>query len=311
MRIADYDLDLALDFSESDGDMAGTIGLTLRYSTRDWNYDVRGESRWERDEGQPSDTDFGYSLESRWYQDDMLNGKGELSARYDALTGDQRVLGGDVRYEHARFLAELSADYTDPTGNTGNQQSYTSYDGRVETSFAINGQGTGIGGGNRADSAVMVQIDGSPAAQFDVLVNGNDAGIATGESNTVVPLTPYGTYRVGIRPRGEEFYRYDQGERSITLYPGNVETVSFSAEEELIVLGKLVDGAGNALGNVTIPQPVGVARTDQFGIFQLSMEKNERELKVNTGSGQSCTAKLPEKYVTRGGVGMVGTMVCE
>ena len=311
MRIADYDLDLAMDFSESDGDMSGTIGLTLRYNNRDWNYSVRGEGRWDRDEDQPSETDFGYSLDSRWYEEDILNGNGELGVRYEDLTGDQRLLGGDVRYEHARFQAELSADYVDPTGNTGNQPSYTSYDGRVETSFAVNARGAGIGGGNRADSAVMIEIDGSPQAQFDVVVNGTGAGIANGESNTVIPLTPFGTYQVGIRPRGDQFYRYDQGERSITLYPGNVETLSFSAEEELILLGKLVDASGNALANATIPQPVGLTRTDQFGIFQLSLEKNETELEVDMASGQGCTAKLPQTYSTRGGVGMVGTVVCE
>ncbi|USE36872.1 TcfC E-set like domain-containing protein [Endozoicomonas sp. SCSIO W0465] len=309
-QFGDYDLDLELDYSESDGDKAGNIGLTLRHSTPDWNYDIRGEGRWEQDQGQPSDTNVGYALDSRWYQEEILHGSGELGVRYDDLSGDQRLLGGDIKYEHARFLGELSADYIDPTGNQGNQESYTNYNGRIETSFAINAEGAGIGGGNRADSAVMVGIEGSPSARFDVTVNGSNVGIATGDSNTVVPLSPYGTYRVGIRPRGDEFYRYDQGERSITLYPGNVESVSFSAQEELILLGKLVNRQGDALGNVTIPQETGFARTDQFGIFQMSMTTKDNKLRVNLAEGKTCTATIPENYQKRGGVGLVGTLKC-
>ena len=199
-QFSDYDLDLELDYSESDGDKAGNIGLTLRRSARNWNYDIRGEGRWEQDQGQPSDTNVGYALDSRWYQEEILHGSGELGMRYEDLSGDQRLLGGDIKYEHARFLGELSADYIDPTGNQGNQESYTNYNGRIETSFAINAEGAGIGGGHRADSAVMVDIEGSPSARFDVTVNGSNVGIATGDSNTVVPLSPTAPTRWAFVP---------------------------------------------------------------------------------------------------------------
>ncbi|WP_415837384.1 TcfC E-set like domain-containing protein [Parendozoicomonas haliclonae] len=306
IQFSDHGLDLELDYSESDDDKTGTIALTLRRSSRNWNYNIRAEGRREEQSDQSAESDFGYAVDSRWSRDEILNGAGELGVRYEDLPGEQTLMGGDVKYEHARFLTEFSADYIDPD----NQDSYTNYNGRLETSFAINAQGAGVGGGNRADSALMVVIDGSPDARFDVLVNGTSAGIAVGNGKTVIPLTPYGEYLVSIRPRGEQFYRYDQAEHRITLYPGNVETITFTAEEELVLLGKLIDEQGNPLKNATIPGEEGFARTDAFGIFQVRVPAKGNQLQVNIGNGQSCTATIPAQYQKRSGIGMVGVLQC-
>lgn len=307
-RFNDFDLDLEMDYSESDEDKNATLGVTLRHNAPNWDVNIRGENRWEDNREQDVASDFGYALDSRWYRDDILNGTGELGMRYEDLARDQKILGGNVKYEHARFLAEFTADHISP--EQSNQDSYINYNGRIDTSFAVNGQGAGLGGGNRADSALMVAIDGSPSAQFDVLVNGSAVGIAKGNSKTVVPLSPYGIYRVGIRPRGNEFYRYDQGERNITLYPGNVEVVDFSAAEEVVLLGKLVDGQGGALVNAAIQSEVGFVRTDRFGIFQVNLPPSDKYFQVKLADGQSCGAEIPKSYQKRGGVGMVGVLEC-
>ena len=308
VQFNDYDLDLELDFSKSGDNKVGTVGLTLRRSTNKWSLDIRGQGQWEKNQNQDSDSDYGYAVESRWYQDNILNGTGEVGVRYEDLPGGQKLIGGDVQYENARFLADLSADHIDAEGA---EKAYTSYNGRIDTSFAINTDGAGFGGGNRADSAILVEVNGSPSDQFDVTVNGAPAGIAEGDSKTVVPLSPYGTYQVGIRPRGEEFYNYDQSERRITLYPGNVGTASFSAEQEIILLGKLVDAGGNTLTNITIPRKTGLIRTDQFGIFQLGVSTDETDFQVNLSGGSTCTTQIPKTYQKRQGVGLVGTLVCK
>ena len=307
-QFSDYNLDFEMDFSKSGDNKVGTLGLTLRRQSKNWSMDIKGEGHWEKNQEQDSETDYGYALESRWYEMELLYGTGDLGVRYEDLPGGQKLLGGNIQYEHARFMANMSADHIDAEGD---EEAYTNYNGRLETSFAINTDGAGFGGGNRADSAVLVEVKGSPSDLFDVTVDGSPAGTAEGDSKTVVPLSPYGTYKVGIRPRSEAFYNYDQGERLITLYPGNVETASFSAEQEIILLGKLVDAAGNALKNVMIPSKTGHLRTDQFGIFQLGVSTTETDFQVFLSDGSTCTTLIPEKYQKRQSIGLVGTLVCK
>ena len=306
MRIAGHDISLQMRYSEKNDDKIGNLDLTVRRSTRGWNYSARSQNRWNKTGDESVERDSGYNLDSRWYRDEFLNGKGEAGLRFDDTPGDGRTLGGDLRYEQTRFLAEANADYVDR-----NDDQYVNYTGRLETSFAINSSGAAIGGGRSSDSAVIVEVEGSEQAVFDVLVNGSTSGIARGGSKTVVPLSPYGTYGVSIRPRGINFHNYDQGEKIVTLYPGNVETVSYQSYEELVLLGKLVNSEGDALASAMIAGGTGFTRTDQYGIFQVRVPSTEKQLRVTLANNEQCIADISTDYTKRAGVGLLGELECK
>ena len=303
-----YDLDFDLDFSRSENDQVITAGLTLRQNTRSWNYSV-GISH-EQQEYNDSDTKENstlYNLDSRWYQDEMWGGSADFGLRYAHLR-DSDTIGTDINYETARFGAELSADHYRPEARE--RDNYTSYTARFDTSFAMNADHASLGGSRRDDSAVIIDIKGSEDAQFDVLVNGGTTGLAAGDSSTVVPLSPYGTYAISIRPRGDQFFKYDQSEKTITLYPGNVQTLSFQSEDQLVLLGKLVDSLGESIESATIRGEDVFSRTDQFGIFQIQVPVGMQQFDVELADNSSCKLVLPEEYQKRNGVGLVGELTC-
>ena len=301
----DYDFSMQLDYSEGDDDRQTLVSLTVRRSERDWDMGVTGEFRKEDNNGQ-KDIFRGYTVDGRWRNTTMESGYLEAGMNYEDL-GQDRSLRGDLNYDTSLFASELTAERTWP--ETGS--SSTSYTGRLETSLAINDNGFSIGGNAIADSALLVKIDGSPNAIFDVQVNGNTVGLAQGGSSTVIPVTPFATYQVRIKPRGDAFYEYDQSEKTITMYPGNVASLRFRSQEVLVILGRLIDSTGAAVANATIGEGNQKIQSNEYGIFQFQMAASSSTVNVTTADGESCNASLPDKYSKRGGVGMVGALICD
>ncbi len=300
----DYDFSLQLDYSEGDDDRQTLVSLTVRRTERDWDMGLTGEYRKEDNNGQ-KETYRGYTLDGRWRNNTLESGYLEAGMNYEDF-GQDRRLSGDLNYDTRLFAAELTAERTWPESGSNS----TSYTGRLETSLAINNNGISIGGNAIADSVLLVKIDGSPDTLFDVQVNGNTVGLAQGGSSTVIPVTPFATYQVRIKPRGDAFYEYDQTEKSITLYPGNVASLRFRSQEVMVILGRLIDSNGKVLASATIGKGNLRTRSNDYGIFQYQMAATNSTLSVTTEAGASCNASLPTTYSKRGGVGMVGALVC-
>ena len=298
-----YSLGLRLNYSQSDSNKIGMVELTLRNRGKNWNYNVRGQSRWEDSDTQ-EDIRHGLAADARWYESNLGHGSAEFGVNYDQ-TGDDQILGGDVIYDNARFGAELSADYIN-----SDVDSHIGYYGHFNTSIAFNTDSVSVGGKDTADSALIVDISGSADSSFDVLVNNSMVGVAMGDSTTVVPLTPYANYQVAILPRGDSLHDYDSVSKDVTLYPGNVETLYFNAERQQVLLGKLVDPEGNALANYSLRAGDKAGRTDGFGLFQVRVPETTETLEAE-GGNVSCTIKIPEDYPQRAGIAIVGSLECD
>lgn len=306
LRIFDHDLSMQLRYSQTSDNKLGYIDLNLRRSSRGWQYNARNQNRWNQTSDGAGEWQHGYALDSRWHREDFLNGKGNWGLRYNNLSGDGQMVGGDIKYEQARFQAEINADYVDNSQG----DNYLSYTGQLNTSFAMNSSGGAIGGGQINDSAVIVEVDGSEQATFDVLIDGQPTGLVRGGGKTIVSLSPYGTYEVSIRARGTGFYEYDQSETKVTLYPGNVETIRYHSRKEVLLLGKLVDSQNNAIPFARITGHGGYARTDQFGLFQVQLPDTESQIMVVKSNSKECVADIPENYQQRAGVGLLGELKC-
>ena len=134
--------------------------------------------------------------------------------------------------------------------------------------------------------------------------------MAAGNSRTTVPLNPYANYQVSILPRGDSLHDYDPVSKEVTLYPGNVETVSFNAIKQQVLLGKLVDQNGDPLANYSLGDGDRISRTDEFGLFQIRVPETTGTLEA-TGESESCVINIPENYSQRAGIGIVGSLECD
>ena len=304
-RASSYILNLQFNYSQSNDNKLGLATLTLRNRGRNWSANVRGQGRWEQDDSSSGRRSGGGAVDARWYHDDMQNGAAEIGVAYEDLTADQ-VLSGDIKYDSSLFGAEFNADHI----ISGNRDNFTNYNGRASTTLAFNTDSAGIGGSNIAKSAALVSIEGSEQSTFDVMVNNSPSGFVRGGGTTVMPLSPFATYQVGIRPRGDGLHSYDATTREITLYPGNVETLSFSTSREEVVIGKLVDNDGNALMGQTISADADTVVTDEFGLFQIRIAEGTTTLEVAVDNDSPCTMELPANYSKRAGIGVVGSVGC-
>lgn len=183
------------------------------------------------------------------------------------------------------------------------------YNGNLFTSFMLNGDTAKLGGREQSQSAVLVKIDGRLRdAAFDVLVNGVPRAIAYADRTTAINLRPYETYHVELRQRGSSFVDYDQRERQITLYPGNVITLAWEVAELNVVFGRVVDQGGRPVANALIKGVAGLATTDEYGLFQAELRSDVETLEIETLSSR-CRVPLPE-YSVKASIGRLGDLPC-
>ena len=300
-----YTLGIEANYSRNNDSTLGMITMTLRWNGNNWNYDIRSQVRHRKHREQPGHSTRGLSADAHWIDDQLTSGSAQWGINYDN-TGEDGVVGGNVHYDTALFGSEFQLEHSMASAGSD----YTSYTGELRTLLAASQNNTVIGGGDIADSAVLVDINGSPDSLFEVLVNNTPTGLAQGGNITVVPLAPFATYQVAIRPRGEYFHDFDTSAKTITLYPGNVLRADFHSQREEVLLGKLVDRRGQALALHELRAGSSSARTDSFGLFQIRIPESTEKLDIYQNNTKVCQLELPNAYRKKSGIGLVGTVSC-
>ncbi len=250
--------------------------------------------------------DFNASLEARWNRRGVLPRLGEFDEAF-YLTHDahRQAIG-------ARFV---------PTSNT-----YSDYELRYQrddfgadfyysanNSFSVvttNGHTT-FGDGGHSVGAVVIDIQGQPVGRFDVLVDNRVVGSAWAGRRNVVSLRPYANYDVRIRPVGNRIVGYDQQSQRVTLYPGNVETLTFNVRELVVIISQAVFPDGSPVSRGRFVNVEGYGATDEQGWFQVEVGHGDA-LRVETASGP-CEITLPQVLPDRHseqGLTVIDTVEC-
>ncbi|MGB5580196.1 MAG: CS1-pili formation C-terminal domain-containing protein [Woeseia sp.] len=165
-------------------------------------------------------------------------------------------------------------------------------------------------GGRRSDlSAIVLDFSGDASTDFAVLVDRHPAGVVQTSKRNVIGLRPYRTYEIRLEPRGETIVDFDQRVRSVTLYPGNVETLRFEANEVTVVVGQIVDPSGIPLANARIDGISGYAGTDENGWFQIEIA-GPQVLSIRRADQTSCAVKLPP-YQSEQGLAVLDPLICQ
>ncbi|MCW8194025.1 hypothetical protein F6455_04410 [Proteobacteria bacterium 005FR1] len=250
--------------------------------------------------------------------EDELQTNGVLSWQDRQLLEDQD-LRIDLRGHRQDGLESVGAelDYAAQSGRLRLQseriddgiRTTTRHNGNIFTSFMVNGQTAKLGGRDQSQSALLIEIDGELRdASFEVLVDGSPRGLAYPGRTTAINLRPYETYSVRLRQRGSSFAEYDQGEKRVTLYPGNVVTLAWPVAELNVVFGRVLNQHGEPVANALIRGVAGLATTDELGLFQAELRGDAHEIEVETLDSR-CRIALPG-YEVKQGIGRLGNLTC-
>jgi hypothetical protein len=297
-------VDLDLDITREDEQWLALIGVQVQLARGNWNSELTPQFRYDELSGAEK---AGHQFNGRvaWY---------DPAFRY----GDLRVtLRGNTNQFQDSVGSEL--DFDNRFGQTRievnrvhfNGRELTSYVGAFNSSFLATADSVAFGGQYRAQSAVVLNLEGqAPGTTFDVLVDGARRGYAPADSRTAIHLRPFESYAIGIRPRGGAFVDYDSRVEWVTLYPGNIVSLSWEIAEQIVIVGRIIDSTGQPLVDALIKDSVTRTTTDEFGMFQLELNKPEDDVVLNVRAGEvRCRIRFPVTNV-REGVAIVGNVVC-
>lgn len=248
-------------------------------------------------------------------------GQGEVAALAGAWTSDlaggELALGGGLEHQPKRDSAVLSGDFRHPMGSLSLDFAHT--DTRVSDSdqYSLGFQTTvtagagevAVAGKITSDSLLVARVEGAGADdRFEVLVNEQPAGSIIGAQALRLALPGYRSYRVRIRPTGARLLAYDNGPRSIILYPGAVAKAEWTVAPVTVKVGRLATYDGVPVRGAVLTARGVWAETDSDGLFQIEVPDNA-ELMVSLPDGTAFASILPAGKFSAG-VFRVGTVVC-
>ncbi|PJE80640.1 putative outer membrane usher protein EcpC [invertebrate metagenome] len=296
-QIADIDIDMDMSYSQSDEDKVALLSVNFRFREDHWTFRAtpKAERNW-KDSGNTHSERM--RVAATWEDKDLFDSTIRADIGAETGTGDERY---DARLEVGNTWGrgDLSLNHVNGDGFNA-----TSYAASFRSSFMSDGNHTALGGEQNADSALMVNVTGQEGDVFDVSVNGQRRGYAVVGRPSLVPLTPYENYTVSISPSGTALYDFDERERSVTLYPGNVVTLDYDAVALQLLFGRLMLN-GEPLSGAQIRDGLYPADSDDMGLFQLELRSDKKNIHVELDNGTTCSLPVPEQ---QGNVLRMGTI---
>lgn len=253
-----------------------------------------------RDDSAPSGTRLlGGVSASYLYQDDN---------RTEASVGAGIDRGADSTVAHAgatlysRF-GNVRADALDNLEGGGFQ-----YGLNLQSAVAIAGRDVGLGSRDLEDSAIIAEVDGSAGdTDFDVFVNGMRYGHIRSGDRLPVHLQPYRSYEVRIRPQDAAPVSFDEGSQRVTLYPGTVRVVRWTARSYFTAFGQAVGADGRPIANALLQAPHAIGESDENGYFQIDVAAGDA-IKLSRGT-EGCEIHLEAAPAAKDLIS-VGKVVC-
>ena len=287
-----YYASLRFDTSWTDqGNITGLLTVELRRTSDNWTLRAAPISRFSRDTLGASDTE--HSLQVGATYDDRDTFAGNLRSSFQAETSSNQTSAGlSTRYGSTWGSGNLNLNYAD-NGNTTN----TTYAASLTSSLTASADGIAFGGETQSRAAVVVDVEGAGLRDgFDVFIDGRRRGYALGGKPSIIHLSPYQTYKVRIRPRGETLFSFDEKEYEVTLYPGNVTSLNFEMKQVVVVYGRVRMPDGDWLSHASIQGGEGLAVSDEYGVFQAEVLKNTSQLMFNRRGAQCILPLKPDIY---------------
>ncbi len=306
-RAWDYDGDMTLSLSKSGDTDIAVASLVMRYRKDRWEFQARPQVQVTRVNNTTTDRSERARFSTTWKDEDLLAADLQVDAGVEVGSGDER-LDGQIRYANSFGRLSLGAVHSQ-----GDQGSTTSWAGSMTTSFLTDGNVIAMGGERQAESALVVNMDARPGDVFDVNVNGRREGYAVAGRPSVVTLPAFDEYRVTLSPSGTTLYNFDEREKSVTLYPGNVVTLDYQATPLQLLFGRLMFN-GQSVENARVRGGIYPGGTDNFGMFQVESSADIKTLDVEMSNGMVCQLPIPagsDSYVVQMGTIELANGACQ
>jgi len=235
-----------------------------------------------RREGQSSGAVSG--VQAMYQHENVLGGDLVLAGNIDQ-TPD--IVSAHGRADLRGNLGAVSADIVQQTGGIGTQYSLG-----FQTAAIVGKDVAMLGGRSQSDSVIAVRLKDAPAkAKFQVIVDETPRGIVRGGETLPVAVTPYRQYDVRIRPMGGELVRFDDANRRVSVYPGNVATLAWTVRSVVAMFGRAVWPDGSPVADADIVAEDAIGHTDQQGYFQIEASPGAKAV-ARTPDGRSCRLSL-------------------
>ncbi len=280
-------------------------GISLRIQFNQGNASLVGEAGGEALEESGRNRQLGTigSLTGTYVEPDVLASDltGSVGIAHK-LDNDVATIGGQLRGAYGVYTAE--ADQTFNGVGRGSQ-----YSVNFVTSSVADKNGIAIGGQDTSESGIIVRLAGNaPGTLADVLIDGSPRGrIETGQSLPIL-LTPYRAYAVRLAPVGAPPVAFDTSEQTVSLFPGNVETLEWHVEPVFGAFGRALNAAGQPIANARIDGAREPAMTDAQGYFQVALS-GATTLTLHAANGGRCMIRLPN-VSAKNGYAALGRLIC-
>jgi hypothetical protein len=242
-----------------------------------------------------------------WQKTGVLGGNLALSG------GLEREVAGSLARGHADLRAKSATIYADVAQPITGSNGATQYGLSFQTTAAFTGKTVVFQGLERSDSAILVSVDreadGAPlGAPFEVLVDNTTRGVVRAGRSLSVPVASYRSYAVRLRSVGDALMRVDGVARQVSVYPGTVARVRWSAQRVVAMFGRIVWADGTPVANAAVHASDAIGNTDDNGYFQI--EAGSRSvLKVQAIDGRQCRLQVTATPSTES-YAALGTLRC-
>jgi hypothetical protein len=191
------------------------------------------------------------------------------SAGYSHTANEDTVtLGGTLRSRDGDFNAQIAKDFNTMTPDTR-------YAAGFFVGAAVTASHVAMGDPGGGDSGVMVHVDGAPpGSAFEILINNAPRGLIKAGQTLGITLPAYRIYAVRLAPRGDAVLDFDAAARQVSLYPGNIQVLTWKAQKIVEVFGRVLDAFGRPMANAIIRGGRTPGLTDDNGYFQTEMTKD-------------------------------------
>jgi hypothetical protein len=150
------------------------------------------------------------------------------------------------------------------------------YDLSLQSGLASAAKAAHLGSRNVDQSALLISVAGDARdTEFSVLVDDAVRGTVQVGHRLALFVPAYRTYRIRLVPKASSPISFDGAERDVTLYPGNVRTLAWTAQSYFTVFGQATALNGKPISHALVETAQGIAETDATGNFQVDMRRGD------------------------------------
>lgn len=186
----------------------------------------------------------------------------------------------------------------------------TQYGITIQSAAAASPHGIAVGANELQQSAIILTVGGDASdVPLDVLVDDTPRGrIKVGQRLSLF-LPAYRSYSIRLVPSQSDPVMFDASARTVTLYPGNVQTLRWTVESYLTLFGQALGADSMPIANALVRSGRSVSETDANGYFQIDVTRGQ-PIKVGAGVGATCnvpfaTLRVQNDYAS------IGKVVCK